>query len=299
LLGVPQPHAGSSAQVAGRLYLPLVPRASALTAAPPGSAVILAGRGRVANVRATSFTVLWTTDAETTGRVLYGPAAVLGSTAADVRGGAVPSQTHYVDVTGLQPSTTYFFDVQSGGAVDSNVGQHYQIRTGPELGPPPSSNAVVGSVLNPGGGSPAGGALVWATVRDGNGDGTGGAAQLLATLAGPDGRFRLGLQPRVPDLSAYFVYQNRGDLLDLVGTAATGEVSGTIGTEITADGGTAPAEVRMILSRVAAAATAAPPPPAAVPSPTPTPSPLAQATVQITSVQASSEHPGTTPVVAP
>src|SRR5438132_1402433 len=82
---------------------------AAATAAPPNSAVIAAGRGRVANVRALSFTVLWTSDAETTGQVLYGATASLGSNAADVRGGNVSSQTHYVDVTGLQAGTSYFF----------------------------------------------------------------------------------------------------------------------------------------------------------------------------------------------
>src|SRR5205823_2444912 len=121
-----------------------------------------------------------------------------------------------------------------------NLGQDYQIKTGPELGPAPSNNAIVGSVLNPGGSSPAAGALVWAVVRDGNGQGTAGASQLVATIAGPDARFRLGLPVRVPDLSAYFVYQNQGDFIDLFGKA-TGEVSGTVGTEITTDGGTSPA----------------------------------------------------------
>src|SRR5262249_1720161 len=161
-----------------------------------------------------------TTDSETTGQVLFGTSPSLGSTATDIRGGTVSSQTHYVDVNGLQPGTNYFFDVQSGGSIHNNAGQHYHIKTGPDPAPAPANNAVVGSVLNPGGGSPASGALVWATVRDGNNQPTSGASQLLATIAQPDGRFRLPLQPRVPDLSAYFVYQNSGDLIDLFGKAA-------------------------------------------------------------------------------
>src|SRR5262245_10298563 len=51
-----------------------VPGVSAAQAAP-NSAVILGGRGRVANIRGASYTVLWTTDAETTGQVLFGPSA--------------------------------------------------------------------------------------------------------------------------------------------------------------------------------------------------------------------------------
>lgn len=238
--------------------------ASQASAAPANAAVILGGRGRVANVRATSFTVLWSTDTDTTGQILYGSAATLGSTVQDVRGG-VSSSTHYVDVTGLQPNTNYFFDVQSGSAIDNNQGQHYQIKTGPEIGAPPSNNAVVGSVLNPGGTSPAAGALVWATVRDGNTQGTSGASQLLAVLAGQDGRFRLGMQPRVPDFTTYFQYSNEGDLIDLFGRAASGEVSGTIDTRVTQEGGTAPAEARMVLMQVTPTAV-----PAGAASATPT-----------------------------
>ena len=51
----------------------------------------------------------------------------------------------------------------------------------------------------------------------------------------------------MPDLSAYFVYQNAGDQIDVAAAAAAGEVSGSVGTEVTADGGTAPAEARAVL----------------------------------------------------
>jgi hypothetical protein len=244
------------------------------TPAPANSAVILGGRGRLTNVRSNGFTVVWWTDAESTGQVQFGTSASLGSTASDTRGSSTSSQTHNVDVTGLQPNTTYFFDVQSGGTTDNNQGQHYQVKTGPDLPSPPLNNALVGSVLNPGGGSPAGGALIWVTVRDGNGQGSTGASQIISTIAGADGRFRLPLQPRLADLSAYFVYQNEGDFIDLFGRTGTGEVSGTVNTNITQDGGTAPAEARLVLAQAAATATATP---ANQTAQSPTPSPTATA----------------------
>lgn len=252
------------------------------TPVPANSAVILGGRGRVANVAARSFSVLWMTDAATTGQINYGTTAALGTTAFDRRGAQFSGQTHFVDVAGLQPNTTYFFDVVSGGTIDNNAGQHFQMRTGPEIGTPPQANRLVGQVLNPGGASPAGGALLWANLKDANGQGTSGSSQLLATLAEPDGRFNLTLDPRVPDLSAYFIYSNSGDQIEVAARAPTGEASGAVDTAVTQNGGTTPSEVRLILAAVtptptftpvpaAPTATATPAPAAATPTPTPAP----------------------------
>ena len=50
--------------------------------------------------------------------------------------------THYVDVTGLQAGVNYFFDVVSGGVVDNNAGQHYQIKTAAVTNSTPQANFV-------------------------------------------------------------------------------------------------------------------------------------------------------------
>jgi hypothetical protein len=254
------------------------PATRAASQVVPANATAIAGdRGRVANIRPNSFSVLWTTDAPVVGQVNYGLSASLGSTASDTRGAAFTGRTHYVEVSGLNPSTVYFFDLISGGQADNNGGQHYQIKTAPEIsGSPPSNNAVVGQVLNPGGGAPAGGALVWGAVRDGNGQGTGGTSQLLGALSGGDGRFNLPLQPRTGDLSSYFAYQNEGDAVDLSARGDQGAVDLSINTAVT-QGGTQAGEVRLVLSPTPAAggasptATATPVPAGATPAPTNTP----------------------------
>lgn len=230
---------------------------AASSQSPTGPGVIANGRGRIANVRARAFTVLWTSDVDTPGQVNFGATASLGATAQDRRGGGFSGRTHYVEIGELQPSTTYYFDLQTSQGIDSNGGQHFQVKTGPELGNPPQSNVIVGGVLNPGGVSPAGGALIWATVRDANGQGSPGSSQLAAALAGDDGRFQLDLGVRTADLGGYFTYSPAGDQIDLTARAPGGEVSVSVDTAVTQNGGASPSEVRLVLGAVATGPTPA------------------------------------------
>jgi len=249
-------------------------------AAQPNAQVILGGRGRVVNVTQTGFTVLWWTDTEMTGQINYGGSSSLGAQAYDARGQAFSGATHYVDVTGLQPATNYFFDVVSGGTADTNAGQHYQMKTAPVTSGTPPPNTAQGTVLNPGGVSQAGGALVWGDVKDNNGQGSSGTSMLVGALAGGDGRFQVNLSPRVADQSAYFQYSNSGDQVELTAHAPAGEGSITFDTAQTYNGGTSPQDQRIVLQPPTAtpAATATPAPGTTVaPSPTPTVPPPAAA----------------------
>lgn len=85
----------------------------------------LAGEPAVANPTSSSATIAWISDGQTSGAVYYGPTTSLGDSAVD---GSIQS-IHYVTLTGLEPSTVYYFDVRTGDSVDNNGGAHYTFST--------------------------------------------------------------------------------------------------------------------------------------------------------------------------
>ncbi|MCD6290451.1 MAG: fibronectin type III domain-containing protein, partial [Anaerolineae bacterium] len=110
---------------------------------------------QVSNLRDVSFSLSWTTDAPVTSAVHYGITPELGQIAVT---SAQPSRIHHVTLADLTPETTYYFAVVSGGVVDDNGGQLYQVTTGPVLDVIPPSDALWGRVFSKDG-SPAVGAL--------------------------------------------------------------------------------------------------------------------------------------------
>lgn len=168
---------------------------------------------RVTNLRARSFSVTWLTDLPAGGQVRYGTVpAALSQTAFDDRGAAISDDTHHVTLSGLQPSTTYYFDVVSGQTVDDNGGSHYTATTGPELAPPASDTAF-GQVFKQNGTSFAGGAIVYVSVHDADGQGAPGQSNWLSELVSEsDGYWFLNLaEARTPNNAAYFAYSLSGD----------------------------------------------------------------------------------------
>jgi phosphodiesterase/alkaline phosphatase D-like protein len=83
----------------------------------------------ITDVRDNQFVVSWTTDTPSNGQVEWGTTTALGSTTAD---GVASTTTHYVVITGLAPSTVYYFQVRSGSLVDNNHGSYYTVTTGRE-----------------------------------------------------------------------------------------------------------------------------------------------------------------------
>lgn len=89
------------------------------------------GPVHVTNVTSTSATVSWTTSAPAFGRVDYGTLGNLISSKGDDRGQAYRGETHYTTLTGLNPNTTYQFQVVSGRFPDNNNGAYYNFTTLP------------------------------------------------------------------------------------------------------------------------------------------------------------------------
>lgn len=81
---------------------------------------------QVSNQTSASAVISWTTTDSTDGCVRYGLTTFLGDTACDPR---ADDDLHFVQMSGLTPDTTYYFEVASGGEVDSNGGSYYSFNT--------------------------------------------------------------------------------------------------------------------------------------------------------------------------
>lgn len=109
--------------IAGLLVLMLMLPQLALAAGPEISSVV------VLDHTSTTATIFWTTNTSSDSRVNYGTTTALGQTAYD----SSTETTHLIILTGLDPGTTYYFEVRStdtyGTSIDNNSGAYYDFTT--------------------------------------------------------------------------------------------------------------------------------------------------------------------------
>ena len=158
------------------------------------------------NVRDTSFTIIWTTNAAVTGFLKWGVSGKEpGRVAYDPRGSLSVSTVHSVTVNDLQPSTPYAFDIVSGNTVFTNSGHHFDVTTGPTV-PVTAPDLASGRVTLVSNKAPGG-----ALVRLNASNSTSASATISALVTASDSSVRV-LDPgslRMPDLSSS--YPTSGD----------------------------------------------------------------------------------------
>lgn len=118
---------------------------------------------KVSNVDDQSFTVSWVTDKALPGFIQYSAGGInqVVSDQRDQQNGEIGSYfTHYVEVNGLAPETTYEYKIGSGKNIYGAGDLAYKITTGPSLVNPPAADVSFGSVFNSSR-EPAGGSLVY------------------------------------------------------------------------------------------------------------------------------------------
>ena len=204
----------------------------ALAQGPVGHAAPTISDVRLSNVGGTLFVASWVTDVPSTGLVQYGSTPSLGHVANDTRGTSYVGQTHYVALTGLDSTTTYYLDVVSESTVGDNGGAHWQMTTGPTISPP-ASDFVWGRVYQEDGATFAEGAIVYVQVQDGDGAGSSGQSAPLSTLVTDTGYWSVNLSnARRAELSGYFGYSAGGDrvVLDVRG-GDMGQANLTVDTD--------------------------------------------------------------------
>lgn len=126
---------------------------------------------KITNISDSSFTVSWITDGQTSCFVKYGPDENLSFTAKEDRdqaSGKIGSfYTHHISIRGLNPATTYFFEIDSNETPYDNNGEPYQTTTAPEIQTAsPTNDVAYGMVVGQDGSSPIGGIIVYLSLAN-------------------------------------------------------------------------------------------------------------------------------------
>lgn len=143
---------------------------------------------QISNVTPTSFTVSYTTDAPALGSLGYGSDPTSATVALDDRdtqsGKAVEHQVHYFTIKNLNPSTTYYYLIQSGDQHADDNGKPFQMSTPASMSAEPNKLPTMSGSVAAGDGSTPTEAVVTVSA-----DGT----QLLSALVGSNGIYQIPL----------------------------------------------------------------------------------------------------------
>src|SRR3990167_6699185 len=159
---------------------------------------------RVTNITESSLTVSWTTDNETSGAVSFGKNEMLGQTLlSEVEGQAT---LHSAVLTGLDPESSYFININSNETEFDNNGVSWQASTGPVLEPTTETIVISGKILDTDG-NPAGGVLVYVAI---------GGGTPLSTLTSNDGNWVVPISTsRTLDLTSLITIDQENTLAEI------------------------------------------------------------------------------------
>jgi len=169
---------------------------------------------RITNVHDNKFTVSWTTEVASVGKVVYGKLGEKLTTQKlderDIESGVANEYiTHHVTVDELQPNTVYAFRIVSGtkNAMYDNNGSPYSVTTGPTIAETPNAETIYGQVAQAST-LPAEGAIVYLTVP-------GGAP--ASTLVKASGTYTFAVSTlRTSDLRSYVKYDRQATVFSIL-----------------------------------------------------------------------------------
>ncbi len=173
---------------------------------------------KIANRGSTGFTVSWDSDVPVTGYLKYSdnPTSLTlpaGDQRDQIAGSTNQYTTHYVDVTGLSPDKTYYFEIGSGSQTYNDNGKPYQIRTAPTAAAP-AEDVISGKIVT-GAGTGSSGAIVYVEIN---------GAETLSALTKTDGTWRLALSNARNKNGDYVAYDKAKETITIfvqAGTAGT------------------------------------------------------------------------------
>jgi hypothetical protein len=130
-----------------------------------------------------------------------------------IAGNTTQYTTHFVEVTGLSPDKTYYFEIGSGSVMYNDSGKPYQVRTAPTASIP-LEDVTSGKVLSANNAG-VGGALVYAEIT---------GAETLGTITKNDGTFRIALSNARDKTGKFLTYDKAKENITVfvqAGTAGT------------------------------------------------------------------------------
>ena len=160
---------------------------------------------KISNITDSSFTITWLTQDKADGFVIWGKSKSLGQTTNEET--KAKGYTHSATITNLEPETTYYFKINSGGDLYDNDGSPWETKTAPKLSSSetPAIQNISGSIVNALG-APAASVLVFVKA---------GGSNLLSTYTSENGNWIIPLNKiRTSDLNNSYKI-NGQDLLEI------------------------------------------------------------------------------------
>ena len=160
---------------------------------------------KISNITDSSFTITWLTQDKADGFVVWGKSKSLGQTTNEET--KAKGYTHSATITNLEPETTYYFKINSGGDLYDNDGSPWEAKTAPKLSSSETQaiQNISGSIVNALG-APAASVLVFVKA---------GGSNLLSTYTSENGNWIIPLNKiRTSDLNNSYKI-NGQDLLEI------------------------------------------------------------------------------------
>jgi hypothetical protein len=167
---------------------------------------------RITNVADTSFSVSWTSDQLSGGKIKLGtdPSSLKDQVLDDrdqLSGETGSFEIHHLTAKNLKANTKYYFKIDSGGKTFDNQGKPFEVTTGPTLGNPPAADPIYGMVLNAAQ-TPVEGVIVYINLAN---------AAPLSALVKTGGNWALSLSTaRTTDLKSYLTYDTQATIVNIM-----------------------------------------------------------------------------------
>ena len=160
---------------------------------------------RVSNISDSNATITWTTDKPTAGFIVWGTSQGSLTKTENENTSGQKYYNHSINLSGLSPSTKYFYKINSEGSTFDNGGIPWQFTTGSTLSSSKDSMLVSGTVINASG-VPEKRALIYADL----------GGYLLSTLTSDTGNFVFQIaSARTADLSNYITLDPAQTLIQI------------------------------------------------------------------------------------